>query len=168
MCVKCRMPHTSDTMKRVVPDPTQLRLYLERGMTQAQIVDAWEKDSGVRVSRTAIAMAIKRYDLQSAHKRPRYEDVIPWRVKEEHRMEHDIRMLRLEARRRYSAMGGDQAEGVRPLDDRELRWLTAWMDDLHEQNAVVAYNPNSRRGFWWVPKRDDEHLVRVEPLNKAS
>ena len=54
------------------------------------------------------------------------------------------------------------------MNDDELRWLTNWMDRLEDQNAVVAYNPNSRRGFWWVEKRPGEDLVRVEPLDQAS
>lgn len=125
-----------------VPNKTQMRLYLSKGLTQKQIVEAWEEDSGYTVSRSAIAMAIERYDLKSSHERPTYPEMLPWKVKVEHRGHIDARMLRLEGRR----MAG------RTLSERESRWLEQWKADLERAGAVVHYERDTEEGFWWVPR----------------
>lgn len=141
-------PPTRDNVsmtQQVAPDKTQLGRYLAEGLTQQQIVDAWEADSGVRVSRSTIAMAIDRYNLRSAHSRPRYFEMIPWEVKTEHAHHNDARMLRLEARRRQ---GGN-------LTEKEARILTAWRVLLDERNAVILYDPQTEQGWWWGASRGD-------------
>lgn len=138
---------------QMVPDQAQMRRYLKRGLTQAQIVEAWKEDSGIRVSRSAIAMAISRYGLSSAttRARPRYEDTLPWRVKREHTNHYDARMLRLEGRRR---------EG-NPMTERELQMLAQWKKLLDERNAVVTYAPDTEQGFFWIERTvDDTDLIR--------
>lgn len=125
-----------------VPNKTELRRYLSKGMTQQQIVDAWEKDSGVRVSRSAIAMAIERNSLSSAHQRPEYTDLLPWRVAAEHRWHYDARMLRLEGRRRAG----------RKLTEREGTFLDRWKNELLEASAVIHYERDTEDGFFWVPR----------------
>lgn len=131
-----------------------MRRYLSLGLTQQQIADRYEEETGIRCSRAAIGMAIKRYDLESNKPRPRFAELTPWTLPKKHQMKWDARMLRLEGRRR---------QGL-PMTDKELRALTAWLGDLQEADAVVAYNPNSEPGFFWVPKREGEDLVRVEPI----
>lgn len=113
-----------------------------RGLTQEEIVEEWHQKSGIRVSRSTIGMAIARYDLASAKPRPRYEETIPWRVKEEHKYHNDARMLRLEGRRRRG----------RSLNAKELRLLNNWRKALEEAGAVVWYNPESEEGFHWIPR----------------
>lgn len=138
---------------QMVPNKGELERYLEQGMTQAQIVDAWESDSGVRVSRSSIGMAIERYDLRSARPRPRYEDTLPWTVLDEHTHHNDARMLRLEGRRRR---GGS-------LTAKELRVLNAWLQLLDEKNAVIHYDPQTERGFWWVPRTEGDADIVHRP-----
>lgn len=138
-------------MKMIVPDSNQMRRYLERGLSQAGIVEQYEEDTGIRVSRSAIAMAIGRYGLHSSRERPRYADTMPWKLLPEHRDHNDARMLRLEGRRR---MGGS-------LTEKELRILEAWLDLLKERGAVITYEPKTRKGFFWVPKTgEDDDIVR--------
>ena len=142
---------TVNMSTQLVPSKTEMRRYLQKGLTQAQIVDAWEADSGIRVSRAAIAMAIARYDLQSANARPRYEDMLPWKVRTEHRSDHNARMLRLEARRRRG----------QKLSREEKRWLDGYVAQLKERNAVVTYLPEL--GFLWVARSDaDDDMIRVK------
>lgn len=137
-----------------VPGKGELKRYLNSGMTQAQIVEAWADDSGERVSRSAIAMAIARFGLKSAHQRPEYRDLLPWTVAEEHRHHIDARMLRLEGRRRA---GGELSEG-------ELRWLTNWKNELERVNAVVHYERDTDEGFFWVPREAHTHdLIWEDP-----
>lgn len=147
---------------QMVPDHTQMRRYLDRGLTQQQIVAAWEEDTGVRVSRSAIAMAINRYGLSSANHRPRYEDTLPWKVKKEHANHYDARMLRLEGRRR---------EG-NPMTDRELHMLNQWKELLHTRGAVIAYEPDTEQGFFWLQRQPgDDDLIRRdwrEPVGRGK
>ena len=137
---------------QVVPDKTTLARYLSRGLTQKQIVDAWENDSGMKASRSAIAMAITRYGLKSSHPRPRYEDTIPWVVKNEHIHHNDARMLRLEGRRRQG----------KTLSEDELRWLTKWRTALEVAGAVIHYDPLTEQGFYWVVReaKDNNDIIR--------
>lgn len=138
-------------MQQIVPDKTQMRRYLDKGLSQAGIVEQYEEDTGIRVSRSAIAMAIGRYGLKSSRPRPRYMDTLPWKVEPEHRDHNDARMLRLEGRRRS---GGS-------LTGKELRILEAWLDLLKERGAVIEYEPRTKKGFFWVPRTDaDDDIVR--------
>ena len=152
--------HNVNMTARMVPDKTQMRRYLEAGLTQAQIVDQWERDSGVRVSRSAIGMAIGRYDLASSEPRPRYEDTLPWHVRLEHRNHNDARMLRLEGRRRTG----------RKLNEKEARLLAEWRRLLEERHAVVAYDGDTEQGFWWLRRtaQDDDIVRRNDKQGRGS
>lgn len=133
------------------PNATQLRMYLAKGLNQRQVVEAWEKDSGIRVSRSTIGMAMKRFGFDSPNPRPRYEDMLPWTVRKEHTMVWDARMLRLESKRRRGE----------PLTEKEKRVLTQWRTRLEEANAVVVYEPETEEGFFWMQRRaDDDDIVR--------
>lgn len=135
---------------RLVPDKAQMEAYLKRKLTQQQIVEEYEKDTGVRVSRSAVGLAIERYGLKSATTRARWDRLIPWQVKPEHRQAKEVRLLRLEARR---------GAGL-PLTDRELLRLENWKRELAEANAVIHYHPGTDQGFFWVPRREGEYLIR--------
>lgn len=146
---------------QVVPDKTALKAYLSRGLTQQQIVDAWKRDSGVTVSRSAIAMAIERNGLKSSNPRARYDDLIPWRVRVEHKDAQEVRLLRMEARRRA---GGT-------LSNSEIRWLMGWKEELHNANAVIHYDPDTEQGFWWVerlPEHGDDLIVRPKVSSRSA
>lgn len=128
-----------------------MRRYLERGLSQQQIADEWEKDANIRVGRAAIGMAISRYGLKSTTQRGRYGDLIPWKVKPEHRQHRDIKHLRYESRRRRGM----------PLSEGELRRLENWKVALREAGAVIYYEPETKQGFFWVVREDkDDDLIR--------
>lgn len=139
---------------QLVPDKTQMRKYLEKGLTQQQIVEQYEADTGIRVARSAIGLAIARYDLQSAVPRKRYSELIPWPLMQEHRQHRDVKMLRLESRRR---------QGL-DVSEPELRRLENWLEALADADAVVMYHPDTEQGFWWVPreKRDTDIIRQPE------
>lgn len=141
----------------VVPDKTTLKNYLAKGLTQAQIVDAWASDSGNRVSRSAIAMAIARYNLNSNNPRTRHDDLLPWRVELEHRGLSDARNLRALGRRR---------EG-RPLPPVDEQRLDSWLEKLNEANAVVRYEPDTEEGFFWVPRLPEHGDDIIDRTNVA-
>lgn len=59
----------ADMTAQMVPNPRELRRYVEAGMTDQEIADQWEIDSHVRVTRTAIAMARARYGIPPAFRK---------------------------------------------------------------------------------------------------
>ncbi|MDO5495450.1 MAG: hypothetical protein Q4G64_07040, partial [bacterium] len=83
----------------------------------------------------------------------RRPELIPWMVKEEHRLAYPVAMLRVEDRRR-------RGEIVRTTD---LERLDAWKARLKDDGLVVHYDPDTAGGFWLVPKREgiDEDMIRV-------
>ena len=129
----------SDRQK--VPPRDILASMLVDGMTQKAIAAEWGRVTDTYVSRSAVAMAIKREGLTSAHPRPRYDDVISWRVRQEHRNDWNVRMLRLYGQKRRG----------QELDAESARWLQGWLErDLRGGEYVVSYDPV--RGFRVVPR----------------
>lgn len=128
----------------VAPDKSWLERAVRRELTQQQMVDEWATESGHRMSRSAIAMAMARHEVESAHPRPRYEDMLPWRVKNEHRMDTDARLLRIHAR---------ICRGEEVTSD-EVQWHAGWLSRLREAKAVVDYERNA--GFHWVDRADGD------------
>lgn len=132
------------------------------GLTQHQMVEAWERDSGVRVARSTIAMAMARFGVDGARQWTRNTDLIPWKVQAVHKMNYDLRMLRFEGRRRRGE----------PLSEGDLQKLTSWMDDLKAAcnggGAVIHYVPTSQQGTHWVPREaEDDDLIR-RPKGRPS
>lgn len=133
---------------QVVPSKTEMREYLRRGLTQKQIAEI------AGCSRSAISMAIERYELKSARPRARYMDLLPWKVSNEHRMRAQARLLRLESRRRQG----------KAIGERDRVWLNNWLTWLDDQNAVVMYDPDTKPGFFYVPREEsDDDIVRRPP-----
>lgn len=66
-------------------------------------------------------------------------------------MHNDARMLRLEGRRRKGLA----------INEKDLRLLTNWREQLEEANAVVAYDAETEEGFFWVNRKDtDDDIIR--------
>lgn len=143
----------NETVYRRVPDKATLQDYLSRGLTQQQIVAEWERETNVRVSRSAIGMAIARYELVSANPRPRYDDMLPWEIRTEHSTHYFAKMLRLEARRRRGET----------LNEEQLGRLDSWLRTVDEKDAVIYYDPETIEGFWLLQREpDDEDIVRPD------
>lgn len=152
---KCRVTHcTMSNMsnQRRVPDADQLRAYLDRGLTHAEIAEAWLKDSGVKVSRSTVSMAVARFGLKDHSPRAhmRHSDLIPWKLQQEHVYRPEARLLRLEGRRRAG----------HELRDDELRWLENWKQELSAAGAVIHYDPDTEEGFFWVSRLDPKVVTK--------
>src|SRR4249919_2620287 len=128
---------------RQSPDKEQLKKYISRGLNQQEIADAWAKETGNRVTRNAISMAMKQFELEPAHPRARYDNLIPWRVKVEHSKAYDARMLRASARI-------NAKKKADRLSDPDYKRYVSWLAQLKERNAVVGYTP--ALGFVWLDR----------------
>lgn len=133
---------------RLLPDTVTLRQWVEdEHLTHQQIADRVFAQTGWPVSRSSVSAALSRAGISANG--PRYREELPWRVKMEHIREYPARMLRLLGRRRA---GQD-------MTDEENRRLDAWLAMLEKDHAVVAYDPESEFGFYYIEKdgRSDGH-----------
>ena len=128
---------------RKVPDKTTLARWKRQGLSQQEMADKVFEETGEHISRATIAGAMVRYGL--SEEKPRYNDVLPWRVRMEHISAYPARMLRLLGKRN---------NGVE-LNPQEERKLNSWIRKMQAENAVVAYDPDSAQGFFYVER--DEH-----------
>lgn len=78
----------------------------------------------------------------------RDDQLIPWAVLEEHRWDHKLQMLRLEAR----------ARAGEPIREREAVRHRNFIDLLNNMGKVVDYTPET--GFVLVDREPGEDLVR--------
>lgn len=136
--------------ERILPSDSVLERYLDEGMTHKEIAEKVSKETGHKVSRSTVSVAISRAGLSD---RVRYDDVIPWeRIKVEHNTEYPLQMLRLLAR----------TERGLPVSVDQRERLERWMERLDEENAVVHYEPRSEQGFWYVPReKGDKGYIRT-------
>ncbi|MFM8896324.1 MAG: hypothetical protein ACKOE2_13385 [Actinomycetales bacterium] len=116
---------------KVLPPDSELLLLAEAGMTHAQIAQHVSLTSGTRISRSAVSVALAR----AGYSKPgaRYDEAIPWKVRSEHSNAYPARMLRLLAKARRGTA----------LTDEDAKRLGSWLDDLTEQDLVVAYSPDA-------------------------
>jgi len=135
---------------RVVPDKTELRRMIEHGLTDQEIADLVFERSGQKVTRQAVTMATARYGLKE--RRPRYDELLPWRVKTEHLKSWDARMLRAAARRRR---GG-------ALSEADEKKLDSWLTHLNEENATVLYDVDL--GFVWAERLEGEDISSAREI----
>jgi hypothetical protein len=133
---------------KVLPPTQELQTLREQGLTCEQIADEVARKYHVRVTGTAISMALLRAGYPA--KTPRYAAEIPWRVRPEHNNDHDVYMLRVAARVKHG----------KRVSAEERRMLDAWRRQLDDQQAVVHYHRD--HGFMWVPRRPgvDTGLIR--------
>lgn len=122
---------------RYLPPVQEIRKLLDGGMTQAQAAEYLSKQTGHKITRSAISVALTRAGLTEPN--PRYEEEIPWKVGQAHLRAYPARMLRL--------LGRANAGGR--LTQEENGRLTSWLDNLAKEQAVVAYSPTA--GFLYVP-----------------
>lgn len=135
------------------PDKNTLNRYADEGLTQKQMADRWTEESGWNITRSAIAMALKREGVPPVRPRPRYEDLLPWKVREKHIRKTDAQMLRILGRRRTG-------KSVQPEEDSRLNY---WLDRLDEQDAVIAYVKDTEEGFFWIPRAQLEQAKATWP-----
>ena len=129
---------------RVLPPTEQLQRWVDEGYTHEQITDLILIHTGEKVSRSTVSVALMR--ANKTKPKARFQEELPWKVKTQHLARYPARMLRVLARVR------------RDLDvpDGERHKLNTWLAKVSQHNIVVAYDPDSEPGFFYVPaKRGD-------------
>ncbi len=139
----------------LVPDKNTLQRWADEGLTHKQMADRHEQETGIRVTRTAISAAMVRYGL--AESGNRYRTHVPWRVKVEHAQAYPVRMLRLLGR---ADDGGE-------LNELEQQALDRWLEKMVEDRTIVAYDPDSDGGFFYIDRRYKDHRGAA-PVRKKT
>jgi hypothetical protein len=128
---------------------------VEEGLTHQQIAERVFTTTGNPVSRSTVSAALHRAGISSTT--TRYREELPWRVKMDHITEYPARMLRLLGRRRS---GGS-------LNEDEDKRLDSWLAHLDAEHAVVAYDPTSQYGFYYVERDDNVDLPGL-PIRRQT
>lgn len=130
---------------QIVPDKNTLLRWRDEGLTHQQMADRVFEETGQRITRNAISAAMMRYGLSKDG--ARYEEEIPWRVEMLHQKAFQLRMLRLLGRRRLK----------RKLNKAETKQLDDWLKRLEDDNAIVAYDPDSDLGLVYIDAKWKDH-----------
>ena len=142
---------------QIVPDKNTLARWIKEGLTHQQMADRIFEQSGHRVSRNAVSAAMIRYGLSKDG--ARYKDEIPWRTTMVHAKAYQLRMLRLLGRRRAG----------RKLNKQEAASLDQWLAQLDKEHAIVAYDPASDLGFYYIDAQYKDHdsdiPIRIKPIH---
>ena len=143
--------------KTKIQDAAEVRRWLDEGRTYDWMIQEYGRKYELSVSRGMFSNFRARNGMD--RRVARDDDLIPWAVKPEHRWAYPLAMLRVEARRRT---GFD----LRATDaDR----LEKWKARLVAEGLVVHYEPGTKQGWWYVPRREgvDKDLIR-EPDEKTT
>lgn len=138
-------------VRKLPPNYELVKMY-RTGMTHQEMADKISEQIGEPVTRVAVTLALAR--IGEDPRTPRYEDVIPWRVKTRHRNETAVRNLRMLGRR-MSKM---------PLTKEQETRLDNWLKWLDEHDAVVGYCPDRDPGFVYVTADEPEDRPNGHPI----
>lgn len=126
---------------RMLPPVEQLQRWVDEGYTHEQIAELILIQTGEKVSRSTVSVAL--YRANKTKPKARFENELPWKIKTQHAARYPARMLRVLARR-------NRGMDVPPEEDHKL---DLWLDKISQQGIVVAYDPDSEPGFFYVPAR---------------
>lgn len=125
---------------RKLPSNSTLQRWVDEGLSHDQIRQRIREETGQVVARSTVSAALSRAGFTKAQMR--YTEEIPWRVNNRHMREYPVRMLRLLGRRRAGLS----------LKSEECKRLDRWLQQLKDENAVVAYAPQSEVGFVYTER----------------
>ncbi|GIF02240.1 hypothetical protein Ari01nite_97040 [Paractinoplanes rishiriensis] len=136
-------------------DQQEVLRWFDEGRKYKWMVEQY-RERGIETTEGMWSEFRNRHGLQRRNVQD--DSLIPWRVQMRHRLEYPAVMLRLEARRRH---GGK-------IRREDLGRLTSWLKRLDEAKVVIAYDPDTERGFAEVPREPgDVDIVRA-PSGEAA
>lgn len=136
--------------------PRELVLrWLAEGSTQAEIVDRLA-DMGIDATQSGVSMLKMRHATGETEAKMRTRvraDLLPWKLRPEHRQLHAAKMLRAKSRL-------DRGEDVGRIQRRQLE---TWLAGLEADQACIHYDPDTEQGFWRVARRPDIDGIIRDP-----
>lgn len=126
--------------------PRELVLrWLAEGVTQTEVVGRLA-DMGIDATQSAVSMLKMRHatgEREAAMRTRVRAELLPWKLRPEHRQLHAAKMLRAQSRL-------DRGETITRIQQRQL---DTWKAGLEADNACIHYDPDTEQGFWRVPRR---------------
>lgn len=134
-----------------VVDHTEVRRWFEQGKTYPEMVELYLSKYNVETTPTMWSNYARRHGIK--RRAVWDEELVPWRVRPEHRNKGAYLLLTQEARRRAG----------RKISPEYERRLASWKKKLAETGTVVHYDPDVEPYFHAVPAREgvDTDLVRT-------
>lgn len=144
-----------DGRTKIVDEQEVIRWY-EEGRTYKWMAQEYLRKYNIQIGVTAFSNFRNKKGLppRAVHN----DDLIPWRVKGNHRFSYPAIMLRAEGRRR---LGEELPEDLAGRLDR-------WLGRMAEMDAVVDYYADTEDGFFYVARQPGEDLVRVPPKSRRG
>lgn len=125
---------------QILPSAQEMMKMVEQGWTHQQIADWVYQQTGEKVTRGSVSVALSRAGY--ATEKNRYAEEIPWRLTGKDLKAYPIRMLRLLGRRRAGEA----------LSDDDTKRLDSWLSQLKREQAVVAYVVDEVPHIIYVPR----------------
>jgi hypothetical protein len=137
--------------KKIVNEDEVMR-WFRQGRTYDWMIDYYLREYGIQTTRAMWSAWRSRHNLP--RRNVRNTELIPWKVREEHRYAYPVMMLRAEGRRRA---------GTELTTADETR-LASWKKELEERDLVVHYDPDTEDGWFLIPRSegDDDLIHRPE------
>lgn len=127
--------------RRKLPDLDTLVQWQREGLTHQKIAEKASELTGEPIGRAAVSVALHR--AGKSEDKMRHTDTLPWKVRTQHSKERQAVYLRWLGRRRAGL----------DLSEMQGRQLDNWLKRLNVDDLVVAYDPASEYGFYYVKKR---------------
>lgn len=139
-----------------IVDAEEVLRWFKEGLTYEEMSRRYLEKYKIETSPTLWANFRRRRGLPRRVARDSH--LIPWEVREEHRWHRYLTALRHEARRR---------DGL-PLREDDARRLDEFLVMLQENQAVVAYVPESVEGFHLVYREKGDMDIIRRPKAQVS
>ncbi|SNS50738.1 hypothetical protein [Actinacidiphila glaucinigra] len=142
--------------RKIVNEQEVIR-WFEENRTYTWMQEEYRRKYGIETTIPMWSAFRRRRGIDRRHMRA--SDLLPWRMKDEHRHLYPAMMLRAEARERAG----------RGVTGREETRLAAWRTMLKEENLVVHYDADTEEGFFYVPREEgDTDIIREPPQAKRG
>ncbi|MFE0771955.1 hypothetical protein [Streptomyces sp. NPDC058861] len=139
-----------------IQDKTEVLRWFREKRTYDWMVQQYKEKYGISTTVPMWAAFRRRNGLD--RRNARADDLIPWKLREDHRHLYPVMMLRAEGRLRAK----------KPVSEAIMKKLASWKQSLEEDNLVVHYDPDTEDGFFYIPREDqDTDLIR-EPMEKTG
>ena len=130
--------------------------WFAEGRSYLWMCEQYERQYNIRTTMTTWGNYRRRNNISK--RIVRCEEIIPWKVQEQHRWTYPVVMLRAAVRERTEV---DQSF----LEQLRLR---VWRDQLAADDLVVDYDPASDAGFSYVQRRPGIDLGLIREPGEAS
>ncbi|MEU6883247.1 hypothetical protein [Streptomyces sp. NPDC046712] len=134
--------------KKIQDEQEVVRWFME-GRTYEWMQQTYKEKYGIDTSIPMWAAFRRRKGLDRRNLRD--DNLLPWKVNEEHRHRYPAMMLRAEARLRAG----------KELTGRSGQKLANWKQMLTDDELVVHYDAATEQGWFYIPREDsDTDLIR--------